>query len=568
MVKPLAHRTRQALTAILVAGFLAAAWGCSESQPIQQQVAASNGTEPAQLPEPPKPQSPPPVDWDARLDDAQAKLQADELDAARNLLGEIEQAGEALSEPQRQRLTGLQGTLAEQLRIGNDQRREKLLTEAQQQLQKGDLEAATRALDDVLAAVPSQQQRERAGELLQSIEATRRTRRELMTQMRLLEGNDRANVRAARSRLLADADVALPMLLDALHSDNPVLVANVLEVLRVFNDPQRVVPAMVSVLENPAQAEVWPAAIREIERLSYPGAGPRLLALVRQIQPLAMARAAARGCLCGVAPAALHLAGILPCQQVAVLDALSVCNDPPQETLLELLPLVYRDGPWLAAALRAINRAVLEHNQTDLAALRNLPDDTDLETAQQLAELPQRLEQIITAAGDGPSPQRDAALTLAIITRQIEAAPLPVVAVARHSYSSEEAPASAAVDGQWNVIDVKHMWQYPAGKRPLIVLDLGEVRTVAAVRIWNYNVPGQTHRGWKDVDIFVSETQSLLTPVAHGLVPPAPGRVDVGDYSTTLSVPFVRGRYVKIEPRSVWRDDGAAGVTEIQVLGF
>lgn len=567
MVKQLTHCLRQVLAVLFVAG-LVATLGCGESQQVQQQAAAGNNTQPALPPEPPPPPAPPPVDWDARLDEAQAKLQADEFDAARELLSAIEEEDDALSEPQQQRLRGLQDTLAEQLRIRNDQRREKLLADAVQRLEEGDLEAATRALDDVLAAVPTQQQRERAGELLGAIEANRRTRRELMTQMRLLSGGDRANVRAARSRLLADGDVALPMLLDALHSDNPVLVANALEVLRVFNNPQRVVPAMVSVLENPAQAEVWPAAIREIERLSYPGAGPRLLALARQIQPSAASRATARGFLGGVAPAALHHSGELPCQQVAVLDALAVCNDPPQSTLLELLPLVFQDGPWLAAALRAINRAVLEHNQTDLAALRNLPGDTDLDTAQRLAELPQRLEQIITAAGEGPSQQRDAAMTLAIVTRQKEAATLPIAAVSRCSYSSEEAPSSAATDGQWNVVEVKHMWQYPAGKRPLIVLDLGEVRTVAAIRIWNYNVPGQTHRGWKDVDIFVSETQSLLTPVAHGLVPPAPGRVDVGDYSTTLSVPFVRGRYVKIEPRSVWRDDGVAGVTEIQVLGF
>ena len=267
MVKQLAHRIRQALAASFVAS-LVATLGCGESQQIQQQVAASNNTQPASPPEPPPPPAPPPVDWDARLDEAQAQLQADAFDAARELLGTIAQADDALSEPQQQRLRELQDTLAEQLRIRNDQRREELLADAQERLQEGDLEAATRALDDVLAAVPSQPQRERAGELLGAIEANRRTRRELMTQMRLLEGGDRANVRAARSRLLADADVALPMLLDALHSENPVLVANALEVLRVFNDPQRVVPAMVSVLENPAQAEGWPAAIREIERLS------------------------------------------------------------------------------------------------------------------------------------------------------------------------------------------------------------------------------------------------------------------------------------------------------------
>ncbi len=569
MVKPLIRRVRFTLLAAWLAGLSAMA-GCGEQPPAEQQVQVEHTTQPATpLPEPPEPSpSAPPVDWTARLDEADQHLQENEFDAARGLLQSIAEAGDELDEAQQQRLTELQDTLAEQLRIRNEQRREKLLSEAQQHLKDGNLESATRNLDDVLASVPTMQQRERAGELLQRIEATRRTRRELMTQMRMLEGNDRANVRAARSRLLADADVALPLLLDALESDNPTLVANALEVLRVFNDADRVVPAMVGVLENAEQSQTWPVAIREIQRLNYPGAGPRLLELAREMQPRALARATARGILGGVAPSALHHLGEVPCQQMAVLDALAVCNDPPQTTLIELLPLVYHDGPWLAAALRAINRAVLEHNQTDLAALRNLPDDIDLDTAEHLAALPQRLEAIVASAGAGPSPARDAAMMLAIVTRQMAAPTLPVEGVSRHSYSSEEAPATAAADGQWNVIEVKHMWQYPAGKRPLIVLDLGEVRTVAAVRIWNFNLPGQTHRGWKDVDIFVSETPSLLTPVAHGLVPPAPGRVDVGDYSTTLPVPFVRGRYVKIEPRSVWRDDGYAGVTEIEVLGF
>ncbi len=542
--------------------------GCGGEQAPGQPAAQNNPPQPVSTRQE-KPPEPPPVDWNARLDEIDEQLASNDFDAARASINDVKQSPDKLSEAQQHRLAELDQAFTEQLRLRNHQRREELLAEAARQYALGDLEAATKAVDDVLASVPTAEQRQQAGTLAQSIEAIRRTRRELMTQMRLLESDDRGNVRTARSRLLADAEVALPMLLESLHSQNPTLVANCLEVLRVFNEPERVVPGIVSVLENPNQAGVWPAAVREIERLAYPGAGSRLLALSLQLEPTAKGRANCCGAISGVSAAALARLGGIPCQREAVLTALSVCNDPPQETLVALLPSVFGDGRSLTAALLATNHAVQKHNQTDLAALRNIPGDATLETAEQLAALPARLHEIIDRApADAPSAERDAALMLAVVTRQIEAPVLKVTEVSRSSYSSEEAPAAAAVDGEWNVIDLKQMWQHPSDKRPLIVLDLGEVRTVCGIRIWNYNLPGNTHRGWRDVDLFVSETPSLLTPVAQGLVPPAPGRADVGDYGTTLPVPFVRGRYIKIEPRSTWREDSYGGVTEIQVLGF
>jgi hypothetical protein len=59
-----------------------------------------------------------------------------------------------------------------------------------------------------------------------------------------------------------------------------------------------------------------------------------------------------------------------------------------------------------------------------------------------------------------------------------------------------------------------------------------------------------------------------LSPVTEGVVPPAPGAADTADYSVTLNVPFARGRYVKIQPRSYWRPESVSGLSEVQVLGF
>jgi hypothetical protein len=99
-------------------------------------------------------------------------------------------------------------------------------------------------------------------------------------------------------------------------------------------------------------------------------------------------------------------------------------------------------------------------------------------------------------------------------------------------------------------------------------LDLGREYTVTGIRLWNHNQPGAAHRGWKEVDVFVDPRPALLAPVAQGVLPVAPPTADASDYHTTLQVPFVRGRYVKLQPRSYWRADAISGLAEVQVLGY
>jgi hypothetical protein len=89
------------------------------------------------------------------------------------------------------------------------------------------------------------------------------------------------------------------------------------------------------------------------------------------------------------------------------------------------------------------------------------------------------------------------------------------------------------------------------------------------VRIFNLNEQDAPHRGWKEVAVSVGSTASALsTPAASGIVPQAPGKAGGIDYCTTIPLGFARGRYVRLQATSLWRQDTHAGLTEVQVLGF
>ncbi len=489
---------------------------------------------------PPKPK----IDWDAKLEACEAKLADGDLPAAQAALAEVS-ASDELTDEQKERLAAAQSKLQAAKDKAESARRDQAIAQAAALIQDGDLEDAASKLSDVLTSSPTAPQKEQADKLNEKIEETRRIRRELRSAMQLLHSEKRSDVRAARSRLWQDSEVALPLLLEALQGDNPVLVGNALEVLRVFNQPERTIPAMLAVLSNPKQSACWPAAIREIEKLQSPGLGDKLLSLA--------------------------LAAKSPEQQVAVLTALASVEDPPRQTFLELLPLLQTDGPTLRPALWAAQRACDLHQQTDFASQRGFGGQLTSQQQQWLRELPERLRAIVAAdtGQDGELGETaQAAMALGVTSRRLEAKPLPAK-ITRALPETPESSPELVIDGVWDTVDPEKMWRYPSGQRTMLAFDLGQERTVTGIRIWNLNQPGAAHRGWKDIEIFVSESPSLLRPVAKAVALPAPGREQAGDYSVTLSVPFVRGRYVKLEPRSVWREDGGgSGLTEIQILGY
>lgn len=475
---------------------------------------------------------------------AEELLASDNLDAAQAALDRAAAEGERLSAEQQEKLTALRQELAAERVAAADRRRAETLVSAQSAMQDGDLEAAVAALETVLASGPTAEEQQSAAELKTTIEDHRRIQRELRSAMKLLASQSRGDVRSARTQLFNQSEVALPLLIKSLESNDPVLVENILETLPMFNQPERTQAAALSVLSRAGQAPSWPAAIRELEKLRLPGVGERLLEL---------AKTAAS-----------------PEQRAAALTALAVAVDPPAHTLPALLPTIYGDGPDLAAAISAAQHAVAVHHQSDLAARRGLPADLTPEQEQMLDGLGERLAALVAAESDpaAPSAAAAAATRLAAATRALPPQPLTGVTVNRFVGEDPAGPAAAVLDGVWNVTDLGTMWRHPIDKQAEIVLDLGTERIVTGVRIWNYNEASVGYRGWKELQIYVSPTPALLSPAAEGVVAMAPGAAAAVDYSVLIEVPCVRGRYVKLQPRSFWQPNGPSGLAEVQVMGY
>ena len=516
--------------------------GCrSESAPPATPAPATSQAKP-QAPEPAKPD--PGAEFDKALAAAETEFEAGQLDQADIALDKLRLAGDELTDEQLDRLDALEQQVQDQRAEMEDQARAAQLAEARKLLEAGQLDESRQLLNTLLAAGPNQEQRSEANQLKTSIEDRWKARRKLATAMRLLASTSRSEVRAAQEQLWDDAESAIPLLQEAVRGPNPALAANALEMLRLFNRPETSLAAIVGVLANVAQEPIWPAAIREVQKFNHPGLGEPLLKLALTSQE--------------------------PKQRIAALEALSQCQDPPKQTLIALLPIVHADGPELAAALVSARQALAVHRQYDLASRRGLGLPLTSDDERLLDALPERLTALAAGAATKKplSPEAQAAMALAVAARLKQAGPLEGVKVLRVSGEDPASPGSGAIDGVWNTATPDKMWRYPLGGQASIVLDLGAERTVSGVRIWNYNEPSAAHRGWKDVEIFVSNSPALLSPIAFGLAPPAPAVADSHDYSVTLPVPFARGRYVKLQPKTLWREDALSGLTEVQVLGF
>jgi hypothetical protein len=510
-----------------------AAGAADESDLPKSDAATSRTTKPAPAPS-----------WKDRLSAVEGLVENGELDEAQRQLAELRQAARSADDEQATQLTRVESALEERLAARADAERERWLAEAQSALDERRLEAAQTALQQVLNAAPTASQREQAAAVKLAIQERQKVRRDLAGAMQLLTSSKRNEVRTAQNRLRDDAKDAFPLLCEALSSDNAVLVANALELLRLFNEPDRTFPQMVGVLGRSKQRESWPAAIREIEKAAQPGAGGPLLEL--------------------------SLRGETPEVRSAALTALARVIDPPLDSLPALLPLIYADGAELPAALAAALHAVEVHHQHDLTTRRGFDLELTAEQEKLLLGLANRLAALAgpgaseRAAGESPR----AAMSLSVALRQVAPAPIAGIKVVRSSGEDPVSPATAVVDGVWDSVDLGKLWRQPGVSPGSIVLDLGAEYTVAAVKIWNFNEPAGQHRGGKEIEIFVSDTPTLLEPVAQGIVPTGPGVAAAGDYGVAIPVAFVRGRYVKLQAKSVWRADGSSGLSEVEVLGF
>ena len=499
--------------------------------------------------------SPPPRPWieplesavehldHARFDEADQQLQAAEALLAESEDGDEKTTGTSQLDSLKKQLTSAREAEVERLAEEKSRKRAERLAEAKELQESGKLDEATAALDSVLSMAPTTGQRETVRELKDAIETHRAARRRLGSWMKMLASKQRSEVRAAQNQLRRDPDTAIPLLLEAVRSqDRPLLVRNTLEMLRRLRRPDVAVPAMIGVLSRADQQKSWPDAVREISQLKVPGAGPLLLPLLLKANSAA--------------------------QKTAVLAALAEIPDPPADTLTALLTLLHADGAELAPALRAAFTAMSRHGQDDLVALRGLPAGIDDATADLLAKLPERLTQVAARKGDEHAAAAAAARMLAVLIGASEPAVLQGVKVASSVGQLEDSSAAAVVDGKWDAEDLKTGWRHSLEKPGTIILDLGSEKTVAAVRVWNYNGGGQRDRGWKEVDVFVSNSRTDLTPEASGVIPRAPGANDTPDFSIQLPVDQVRGRYVILKAKSLWAPSNFAGLSEVQVIGY
>lgn len=483
----------------------------------------------------------------ARLAEAKRQLEADDLAAAGATLDSARPLV-APDSPDATTLAELEAQLASRAQASGGKRRTEALASAEKLLSAGDLTASAQALETVLALGPDREQLAAANTMKKEIERRRRLRRELKTSIQSLAGDQREQVRAAQSRLAQEPEDALPLLLESLASDEPKQVVGSLEMLRRLRSPERALPAMVGVIANSSVAACRQAAVEELARTNEAGAGKPLLDLALATED---------------AP-----------RRVAALAALARVPDPPADTMPKLAPILAQDGEELAPALEACVQAAIVHRQFDFAARRGIDPLAVPEGSVAWNDLRARLLKLAAPATEttpeGKSPELVAlaAQRLALAGRLL--APVKLEGIKLHTASAEEAtsPAAALLDEKWNTVDLATMWRHPLGKRSAIVLDLGRLRTVSHVKIWNYNESGAGHRGWKDVEIFVSDDPSALVPAAVGIVAPAPGQADVPDFGTMIPVPLIRGRYVKLQAKNVWREDNWMGLSEVEVHGL
>ena len=485
----------------------------------------------------------------ARFDAAQEQLQAAELSLSESASSDDKSSGVAEWKSLTASLASAREVERQRLAAENASKRAARLSEAQELQESGKLDEATAALDGVLSMAPTVEQRETVRRIAAAIEAHRSARRRLGSWMKMLGSKDRSEVRAAQNQLRRDPDTAIPLLLEAVRSlDQPQLVKNTLELLRRLKRPRLAVPAMVGVLSRAGQESSWPDAVREISRLKDPGAGPLLLPL------LAKAKS--------------------PAHRAAVLMALSDVIDPPPDTLPVLLETLFTDGKELEPALRAAYTAMSRHGQDDLVALRGLPGQVDQATAELLIKLPGRLVELSALSKPEQATTARAAKRLAVLIGVIEPAAFVGVQVVSSVGQYDDSPAAAVVDGKWDADNLQSGWRHPLGKPGTIILDLGSEKTVTAIRVWNYNGSGQRDRGWKEVDVFVANSRTDLTPEASGIIPRAPGTVVAAgtpphpDFSIQLPVDQVQGRYVILKAKSLWVPSSFAGLAEIQVIGY
>ncbi len=472
----------------------------------------------------------------------QSEIDSGNLDTADEKLAALrESLGESPPEDQLAKLRPIEKALSDRREALRREERTQLLQAAKTAFDNGNWDESLKQIDAVAALAPGEAERETLNGLRSSIDKSMKAQLKLSSWIKMLGSSSSGEVKTAQTQLLEEPEAALPLVRQAIKPDDPVTTKNALEFLRKLRKPEIALPIMVSVLEDPAQQASWEIAAKEIVRQDHPGAGTHLLELA--------------------------MTSSLPDQRLAATNALASIVDPPEATALSLMPVLFRDGSELAATISACTHSVLVHHQHDLLEWRALSESISDSQSQQLNQLSDRLKTLQALPADQQATS-DAARQLAIALRMIAPEPISGVQILDATQTDASVKPAALLDGVWNSIDPTTMWWTPVSQNGFVVLDLGSSKTVTGIRIWNLNESGAGYRGWKDVEIYVSDTQTALRPVSRGNLLPAPGVADPLDYSQVIPVNFARGRYVKLACLEYLAQSSHAGITEIQILGY
>ena len=479
---------------------------------------------------------------DERVAAVQREIDSGNLETASERLAALrESLGESPPDDQLAKLRPIEKALNDRREALRREERTQLLQAAKTAFNNGNWDESLKQIDAVAALAPGEAERETMNELRSSIDKSMKAQLKLASWIKMLGSSTSGEVKTAQTQLLEEPEAALPLVRQAIKPNDPVTTKNALEFLRKLRKPEIALPIMISVLEDPAQQASWEIAAKEIVRQDHPGAGTHLLALA--------------------------LTSSLPDQRLAATNALASIVDPPETTALSLLPILFRDGAELAATILACTHSVLVHHQHDLLEWRALSESISDSQSQQLNQLSERLKTLQALPAD-QQVTIDAARQLAIALRMITPESVSGVLILDATQTDSSVKPAALLDGVWNSIDPTTMWWTPVSQNGFVVLDLGSSKTVTGIRIWNLNESGAGYRGWKDVEIYVSDTQTALRPVSQGNLLPAPGVAEPLDYSQVIPVNFAKGRYVKLACKEYLAQSSHAGLTEIQILGY
>lgn len=106
------------------------------------------------------------------------------------------------------------------------------------------------------------------------------------------------------------------------------------------------------------------------------------------------------------------------------------------------------------------------------------------------------------------------------------------------------------------------MWTAIGSIRAEVVFDLGKLVDLNKVYIWNYNVPNDTDRGMKDVQILVSPDSNPATAKFSGIATVT--LTEGGEHAQAFDVVGTDVRLVKIKNTSNWGNGYAIGLAEVR----